>query len=216
MGKLVNGIIAAIATLFIMAGISMPALAATDDTYVPKNDSAGNIFVQDQANVLSAETEKHVYDLNKSWESREDKPQLLVVTVSTLDGVPIERKAKELFDRYKPGMKGKNTGLVYLLSIKDHKDRLTVGTGIGQTFNQSTCESIINSGHANYKKSYWNAGISKVLDNIASTVQDMPEISSASTSATTPRTNAGMDRGSRRGDCCGRLGALADMGIAVR
>lgn len=96
MGKLVNGIIAAIATLFIMAGISMPALAATDDTYVPKNDSAGNIFVQDQANVLSAETEKHVYDLNKSWESREDKPQLLVVTVSTLDGVPIERKAKEL------------------------------------------------------------------------------------------------------------------------
>lgn len=48
MGKLVNGIIAAIATLFIMAGISMPALAATDDTYVPKNDSAGNIFVQDQ------------------------------------------------------------------------------------------------------------------------------------------------------------------------
>ena len=186
MGKLVNGIIAAIATLFIMAGISMPALAATDDTYVPKNDSAGNIFVQDQANVLSAETEKHVYDLNKSWESREDKPQLLVVTVSTLDGVPIERKAKELFDRYKPGMKGKNTGLVYLLSIKDHKDRLTVGTGIGQTFNQSTCENIINSGHANYKKSYWNAGISKVLDNIASTVQDMPEISSASTSATTP------------------------------
>lgn len=186
MGKLVNGIIAAIATLFINAGISMPALAATDDTYVPKNDSAGNIFVQDQANVLSAETEKHVYDLNKSWESREDKPQLLVVTVSTLDGVPIERKAKELFDRYKPGMKGKNTGLVYLLSIKDHKDRLTVGTGIGQTFNQSTCESIINSGHADYKKSYWNAGISKVLDNIASTVQDMPEISSASTSATTP------------------------------
>lgn len=186
MGKLVNGIIAAIATLFIMAGISMPALAATDDTYVPKNDSAGNIFVQDQANVLSAETEKHVYDLNKSWESREDKPQLLVVTVSTLDGVPIERKAKELFDRYKPGMKGKNTGLVYLLSIKDHKDRLTVGTGIGQTFNQSTCESIINSGHADYKKSYWNVGISKVLDNIASTVQDMPEISSASTSATTP------------------------------
>lgn len=159
---------------------------------------------------------KHVYDLNKSWESREDKPQLLVVTVSTLDGVPIERKAKELFDRYKPGMKGKNTGLVYLLSIKDHKDRLTVGTGIGQTFNQSTCESIINSGHADYKKSYWNAGISKVLDNIASTVQDMPEISSASTSATTPRTNAGMDRGSRRGDCCGRLGALADMGIAGR
>lgn len=62
MGKLVNGIIAAISTLFIMA--------ATDDTYVPKNDSAGNIFVQDQANVLSAETEKHVYDLNKSWESR--------------------------------------------------------------------------------------------------------------------------------------------------
>lgn len=175
MGKLVNGIIAAIATLFIMAGISMPALAATDDTYVPKNDSAGNIFVQDQANVLSAETEKHVYDLNKSWESREDKPQLLVVSVSTLDGVPIERKAKELFDRYKPGMKGKNTGLVYLLSIKDHKDRLTVGTGIGQTFNQSTCESIINSGHADYKKSYWNAGISKVLDNIASTVQDMPD-----------------------------------------
>lgn len=94
MGKLVNGIIAAIATLFIMAGISMPALAATDDTYVPKNDSAGNIFVQDQANVLSAETEKHVYDLNKSWESREDKPQLLVVTVSTLDGVPIERKGE--------------------------------------------------------------------------------------------------------------------------
>lgn len=61
MGKLVNGIIAAIATLFIMAGISMPTLAATDDTYVPKNDSAGNIFVQDQANVLSAIRRRHIH-----------------------------------------------------------------------------------------------------------------------------------------------------------
>ena len=216
MGKLVNGIIAAIATLFIMAGISMPALAATDDTYVPKNDSAGNIFVQDQANVLSAETEKHVYDLNKSWESREDKPQLLVVTVSTLDGVPIERKAKELFDRYKPGMKGKNTGLVYLLSIKDHKDRLTVGTGIGQTFNQSTCESIINSGHANYKEI--------ILERRHQQSPGQYRFNSARHARDFIRINVRLQPphqcrhgpGSRRGDCCGRLGALADMGIAVR
>ena len=147
-----------IAGLLLLAGCGSVAASDRSGTYVPPDDPAGNIFVKDIGDVLDKATEQRIYGLNKSWESRKDKPQLLVVTLKSLDGDSIENKATELFDKYKPGEKGKDTGLLYLLSVEDRKDRLEVGYGLESVIPDADAADIIDTAHSDYKDGDWSKG----------------------------------------------------------
>ena len=55
---------------------------------------------------------------------------MALVTVNTLNGQPVEDVANSLFRRWGIGKKGKDEGLLLLLAIQDHKDRIEVGYGL--------------------------------------------------------------------------------------
>jgi uncharacterized protein len=65
--------------------------------------------------------------------------QFAIVTVDTLDDEPVEDVAVRLFSQWGIGKKGKDEGLLVLLAIKDHKNRVEVGYGL---------EPIISDGYA--------------------------------------------------------------------
>ena len=65
--------------------------------------------------------------------------QFAFVTVDTLDDEPVEDVANRLFTQWGIGKKGTNEGLLVLLAIKDHKNRVEVGYGL---------EPIIPDGYA--------------------------------------------------------------------
>lgn len=161
-----------IAGLLLLAGCGSVAAPDRSGTYVPPDDPAGNIFVKDIGDVLDKATEQRIYGLNKSWESRKDKPQLLVVTLKSLDGDSIENKATELFDKYKPGEKSKDTGLLYLLSVEDRKDRLEVGYGLESVIPDADAADIIDTAHSDYKDGDWSKGVNKVVDGIETSIED--------------------------------------------
>jgi uncharacterized protein len=56
--------------------------------------------------------------------------QMALVTVKTLNDEPIEDTANALFRRWGIGQKGKDEGLLLLLAVQDHKDRIEVGYGL--------------------------------------------------------------------------------------
>ena len=56
--------------------------------------------------------------------------QMAIVTIDTLDGEPVEDVANALYRKWGIGKKGKDEGILLLLAIKDHKDRLEVGYGL--------------------------------------------------------------------------------------
>jgi len=56
--------------------------------------------------------------------------QMAVVTIDSLDGQPVEDVANALYRKWGIGKKGKNEGILLLIAIKDHKDRLEVGYGL--------------------------------------------------------------------------------------
>ena len=56
--------------------------------------------------------------------------EISVVTVSSVEGADIDRAAVELFKAWGIGKKGKDNGLLILLSIGDRKDRIEVGYGL--------------------------------------------------------------------------------------
>ncbi len=56
--------------------------------------------------------------------------QIAVVTIDTLDGAPIDDFSNTLARQWGIGHKGENSGLLLLLAIHDHKDRVEVGYGL--------------------------------------------------------------------------------------
>jgi uncharacterized protein len=65
--------------------------------------------------------------------------QFAIVTVDTLEDEPVEDVANRLFTQWGIGKKGTNEGLLVLLAIKDHKNRVEVGYGL---------EPIVPDGYA--------------------------------------------------------------------
>ena len=56
--------------------------------------------------------------------------QMAFVTIPSLEGEPIEDVANTIFHSWGVGQKGKDTGIMLLLAIRDHRSRLEVGYGL--------------------------------------------------------------------------------------
>jgi uncharacterized protein len=56
--------------------------------------------------------------------------QMAIVTIPTLDGNPVEDVANALYRKWGVGKKGKDEGIMLLVAVQDHKDRIEVGYGL--------------------------------------------------------------------------------------
>ena len=56
--------------------------------------------------------------------------QMALVTLTSLDGNPIEDVTNTLFRQWGVGKKGKDEGIMLLLAVQDHRDRIEVGYGL--------------------------------------------------------------------------------------
>ena len=55
---------------------------------------------------------------------------MAIVTLDSLDGEPIEDVTNTLYRQWGVGKKGKDEGIMLLLAVKDHRDRIEVGYGL--------------------------------------------------------------------------------------
>jgi uncharacterized protein len=56
--------------------------------------------------------------------------QMAIVILDSLEGDPIEDVSNSLYRKWGVGKKGKDEGIMLLLAIKDHRDRIEVGYGL--------------------------------------------------------------------------------------
>lgn len=86
-------------------------------------------FVQDYAGLL---TTQQVSDLETKLENYEKNTtnEIAVVTIPSLDGDTIENVAQEIFTKWAIGKKGKDNGVLLLISLADRKTRIHTGYGV--------------------------------------------------------------------------------------
>ena len=86
-------------------------------------------YVSDFAGVIDAgakaQLERYCGVVEKSTGA-----QIALVTITTLEGEPVEDVANTLFRKWGIGQKGKNEGVLLLLVTQDHRSRLEVGYGL--------------------------------------------------------------------------------------
>ena len=113
--------LARIAALWLIAAVV--CLGIDPKTLTPQG------YVSDFAGVLSAQTRVELSSYAKRVEQATGA-EMAFVTISTLDGEPIESFANDLYRQWGIGKKGKDEGLLFLLVIQDRRSRLEVGFGL--------------------------------------------------------------------------------------
>lgn len=99
-------------------------------------------YLSDFANVADAQSraaiERYCAAVEKSTGA-----QIALVTVDTLDNVPIEDFANDLFRRWGVGKKGVDEGVMLVLAVKDRHSRLEVGRGLEPVVTDGTAGEML-------------------------------------------------------------------------
>jgi len=122
--------------------------------------------IVDQANVIPAPTRAAIEAKLADLEAKSGI-QLVVATVSSLQGEEIEPYANELFRAWKLGEKTKNNGVLLLVAPKERRVRIEVGYGLEGTLTDALSKIIItNAMLPRFKTGDFGDGISRGVDDI--------------------------------------------------
>ena len=147
------------------------ALAAT-----PEPPASPHNYVVDLANIIDDSSEAR---LNGFLKELEDKTtaQIMVLTIQSLDGEDIEGFSLRTAEKWKPGQKGKDNGLLMTVAVNDRKYRIETGYGIEGLLPDSLVGSIGREYIVPYfRKGDYGTGITKAVEAIISVIAEQEKI----------------------------------------
>jgi len=109
---------------------------------VPQSDE---FFVNDDANVLTAQTRFDIVDANEGLMYYGQGAQFVVVTVQYLGGMPADEYATQLFNDWGVGSAEHNNGMLLLLATEERLAWLVVGAGLSGTFTNAVEEEYFDA-----------------------------------------------------------------------
>jgi uncharacterized protein len=145
------GIIALLYTALAVFAVNFPALTGR---------------IVDQANIITADTRSVIEPKLAELEAKSGI-QLVVATVTSLEGQEIEPYANELFRSWKLGEKTKNNGVLLLVAPNERRVRIEVGYGLEGTLTDALSKVIItNAITPRFKTGDFSGGIARGVDDI--------------------------------------------------
>ncbi|UTD26119.1 YgcG family protein [Bradyrhizobium sp. WD16] len=122
--------------------------------------------VVDEANIIPAETRDAITQKLADLEAKSGI-QLVVATVSSLQGEEIEPYANALFRSWQLGEKARNNGVLLLVAPNERRVRIEVGYGLEGTLTDALSKVIIaNAMTPRFKAGQFGDGIARGVDDI--------------------------------------------------
>jgi uncharacterized protein len=122
--------------------------------------------IVDQANIIPRETREALETKLADLEAKSGI-QLVVATVTSLDGQEIDPYANELFRHWQLGEKAKNNGVLLLVAPHERRVRIEVGYGLEGTLTDALSSVIIANAIApRFKAGDFGGGIARGVDDI--------------------------------------------------
>ena len=128
-------------------------------------------YVNDYAGVIDSDSAQYILSVGKELEDKTGA-EATVVVINSLEGESIESYANGIFRSWGIGQSNKNNGLLILLSIKEKKWRVEVGTGLEGAITDIYSSRIMNDfAVPRFKQNQYGQGLriaySTLADNIA-------------------------------------------------
>lgn len=149
-----------------LSGLLLVCLAAAPAVAVDFPPLTGRVV--DQAGVMTSTTRGDIAAKSRDLEEKSGI-QLVVATVSSLQGGDIETYANELFRTWKLGQTQKNNGVLLLVAPAEHKVRIEVGYGLEGMLTDALASTIISAAIIpRFKSGDLSGGIQHGVDGIIS------------------------------------------------
>jgi uncharacterized protein len=143
--------------------VSLPAVTPP----IPAQPSQ---YVVDLAGVIDGGTQARLNAMLKDLEAK-TTAQVVVLTIDSLDGEPLEDVSHQTAVKWGIGQKGKDNGVLLTVAVKDHKYRLEVGYGLEAVLPDSLVGSLGRQYLVpNFRKGDFTGGIVAALNEIANTI----------------------------------------------
>ncbi|MCX5891243.1 MAG: TPM domain-containing protein [Deltaproteobacteria bacterium] len=127
-------------------------------------------YVVDLAGVIDAPTEARLNAMLHDLEAK-TTAQVVVLTIKSLDGEPIENFSHQTAVKWGIGQKGKDNGVLLTVAVKDKKYRIEVGYGLESTLPDSLVGSIGRQYLVpNFRQGDFAAGIVAAVTEITKTI----------------------------------------------
>lgn len=142
-------------------------------TAIPRGSSTvkvdpANIFVSDNAHLLSPSTKTAIHQLNQRYKTLPKKPQLMVITVDHLPAnTSIEQFTIAQATKLGVGDAAADSGVVYLIAKAEHQARLEVGYGMEDQVPDAMTDVVTDAQVKNdYRRGDYDAGVQLVTQRL--------------------------------------------------
>jgi len=163
---------AAVAVLVTVAATAVAAVpeAAAAAKQVPLLSGR----VVDEAGLLSAAARQRIEGELAALE-RETGDQVAVLMVQSLGGEPLEEYSVKVAHTWKLGQKGKDNGILLLISRDDHKLRIEVGYGLEGTLTDLRSNEIVDQViRPRFRQGDLDGGVEQGVDAIVKVLHGQP------------------------------------------
>ncbi len=129
-------------------------------------------YVVDNAGVIEEGARSRLAGLLQELEQK-TTVQMIILTVPSTEGIPIEQYSLQQAEKWGLGRKGKDNGLLMLIAVKDRKYRFETGYGMEQILPDSMLGSIGRSYLVPaFKAGDYTKGVMDATSVIALTIAD--------------------------------------------
>jgi uncharacterized protein len=129
-------------------------------------------YVVDNAGVIEEGSRTKLAGLLQELEQR-TTVQMIILTVPSTEGIPIEQYSLEQAEKWGLGRKGKDNGLLMVIAVNDRKYRFETGYGMEQILPDSMLGSIARSYLVPaFKAGDYTKGVMNTTSVIARTIAD--------------------------------------------
>lgn len=128
-------------------------------------------YVSDYASML---TSSEVIILNQKLQEHEAKTsnQVVVLTINSLEGEAIESFGIKVAEKWKPGQKGKDNGVLFIIAKEDRRTRIEVGYGLEGALTDLECALILdNIVKPKFRESKYYEGINAAIESIFKAIE---------------------------------------------
>jgi uncharacterized protein len=125
-------------------------------------------YINDYANMMSPSVRSKLTNELREFE-RTDSTQIVILTISSLEGQPIEDYSIKVAEAWKIGQKGRDNGIILIVASQERKMRIEVGRGLEGKLTDLTAGRIIDLViKPRFKRGDFNggfvAGVAAVID----------------------------------------------------
>ncbi len=151
-------------------------------------------YVEDQAGVLDAATASRLNAMLAELEQK-TTAQMIVLTVQTTSGVPIDDFALALAEKWQLGQKGKDNGVLIVVAVRDRKYWITVGYGLEPVLPDGFCGSVGRKHFVpNFRRGDYAGGIYAGTRTLVERVARSANVELASLAGAAPQPRPARDR----------------------